>query len=164
MAGTIAVVRRRVVTPLSLGLACLALGACASAERSQPAEVALTVPPATVAAPPTSEPAPPVPPPVPAPPAPDPEPVDGPAMPDVVCVDLQDAQDRIQRAGVLFSRSRDATGRGRAQLWDRSWVVVAQQPAPGSPLREGEAMLDVVKDAEVGDRCDEPAVEAPVAR
>jgi hypothetical protein len=33
-------------------------------------------------------------------------------MPDVVCHNLQDALDEIQEAGVFFSRSEDATGRG----------------------------------------------------
>ena len=66
-------------------------------------------------------------------------------MPDVVCQNLQDAQDEIQRAGVFFSRSDDASGKGRAQVLDRNWIVVSQTPAPGSPVSEGEAILSVVK-------------------
>jgi len=66
-------------------------------------------------------------------------------MPDVVCQNLQDAQDEIQRAGVFFSRSDDASGQGRAQLIDRNWIVVAQTPAPGSPVGEAEAILSAVK-------------------
>lgn len=66
-------------------------------------------------------------------------------MPAVVCMNLQDAQNRIQRAGVFYSRSTDASGRGRAQISDRNWIVVAQSPAPGSPVTEGQAVLSVVK-------------------
>ena len=69
-------------------------------------------------------------------------------MPDVVCMDLQAAQDEIQDHGVFFSKSEDATGQGRRQLWDRNWVVVAQTPAAGEPIGEGEAVLSVVKDDE----------------
>jgi hypothetical protein len=69
-------------------------------------------------------------------------------MPDVVCLDLQTAQNRIQEAGVFFSRSHDATGRDRAQLLDSNWQVVAQTPAPGTPIGELEAVLDVVKHGE----------------
>jgi beta-lactam-binding protein with PASTA domain len=66
-------------------------------------------------------------------------------MPNVVCMNLQDAQDTIQAAGVFFSRSKDATGKGRMQVLDRNWIVVAQAPAPGSLIGEGEAVLSVVK-------------------
>ncbi|WP_250323891.1 PASTA domain-containing protein [Williamsia sp. CHRR-6] len=60
-------------------------------------------------------------------------------------MNLQSAQDLIQENGVFFSRSVDATGQGRRQLMDRNWIVVAQTPAPGSPVGEGEAVLSVVK-------------------
>ncbi|UYP18754.1 PASTA domain-containing protein [Rhodococcus sp. Z13] len=69
-------------------------------------------------------------------------------MPDVVCMDLQEAQDAIQAAGVFYSRSVDATGRGRAQVWDRNWIVVDQSPPPGTVIGEGDAVLSVVKDDE----------------
>ncbi|AKE91788.1 PASTA domain-containing protein [Rhodococcus aetherivorans] len=72
-------------------------------------------------------------------------------MPDVVCMDLQAAQDTIQDAGVFYSRSVDATGRGRAQVLDRNWVVVSQAPAPGVLIGEGDAVLSVVKGGEPGD-------------
>jgi hypothetical protein len=70
---------------------------------------------------------------------------EGAVMPDVVCMNLQDAQDTIQTTGVFFSRSRDATGEGRHQIIDSNWQVVAQTPAPGTPIGEFEAVLDVVK-------------------
>ena len=66
-------------------------------------------------------------------------------MPDVICMNLQDAQDRIQDAGVWLSLSQDATGEDRMQVMDSNWEVVAQFPAPGTPIGEGDAMLDVVK-------------------
>lgn len=69
-------------------------------------------------------------------------------MPDVVCMDLQEAQNEIQDHGVFFSRSEDATGEGRRQLLDRNWIVVAQEPEAGAPIGEFEAVLYVVKDDE----------------
>ena len=55
---------------------------------------------------------------------------DGALMPDVMCMNLQDAQDTIQEAGVFFSRSDDATGEGRHQIIDSNWQVVGQIPPP----------------------------------
>jgi hypothetical protein len=66
-------------------------------------------------------------------------------MPDLMCRNLQEAQDTIQRAGVFFSRSEDATGEDRMQLVDSNWLVVDQAPAAGTPIDEGEALLYVVK-------------------
>lgn len=72
-------------------------------------------------------------------------------MPDVTCMNLQDAQDIIQAAGVFYSRSRDATGAGRNQVVDSNWVVVGHTPDAGDPVTEGEAVLSVVKIGEPGD-------------
>ncbi|RIJ78404.1 PASTA domain-containing protein [Nakamurella silvestris] len=66
-------------------------------------------------------------------------------MPDVVCMNLQKAQNRIQDAGVFFSRSEDASGEGRRQINDSNWIVVGQHPAPGEVIGEGDAVLSVVK-------------------
>jgi hypothetical protein len=66
-------------------------------------------------------------------------------MPDVVCMDLQSAQDEIQDHGVFFSGSTDATGQGRMQIDDSNWIVVDQFPAPGIPIGEADAELYVVK-------------------
>ena len=66
-------------------------------------------------------------------------------------MNLQDAQNAIQVAGVFFSRSDDATGQGRAQIVDRNWVVVSQVPAPGELIGEGDAVLSAVKIGERGD-------------
>jgi hypothetical protein len=84
-------------------------------------------------------------------------------MPDVICLDLQEAQDLIQESGVFFSRSVDATGEGRKQIMDRNWVVVGQTPAAGAPIGEGEAELAVVKDDEpsICDGMGEEAAAAP---
>jgi len=84
----------------------------------------------------------------------------GGVMPDVMCMDLQDAQDAIQRYGVSYSRSEDATGQGRMQVIDSNWIVVAQSPRPGAAISEGDAVLSVVKDGERTCTAspDEPAV------
>lgn len=75
-------------------------------------------------------------------------------MPNVVCMNLQEAQDEIQDHGVFYSKSEDATGAGRMQLIDRNWVVVAQRPAPGTKISEGDAVLSAVKIGEsTGGKC-----------
>lgn len=66
-------------------------------------------------------------------------------MPPVVCMNLQDAQNLIQELGVFYSRSVDATGRGRNQVLDANWIVVGQSPSVGEPVGEGDAVLSVVK-------------------
>lgn len=67
-------------------------------------------------------------------------------MPDVVCMNLQAAQDKIQAdADVFYSRSDDATGQGRSQIIDSNWVVVSQRPTPGTSIGEGDAVLSAVK-------------------
>ena len=66
-------------------------------------------------------------------------------MPAVVCMNLQAAQDLIQDLGVFYSRSVDATGKGRNQVLDANWIVVGQTPGVGTPISEGDAVLSVVK-------------------
>lgn len=66
-------------------------------------------------------------------------------MPNVMCMNLQDAQDLIQENGVFFSRSADASGKGRNQVVDSNWIVVGQTPAVGALIGEGDAVLSVVK-------------------
>ncbi|MEV6716914.1 PASTA domain-containing protein [Lentzea sp. NPDC051208] len=53
-------------------------------------------------------------------------------VPNVVCLDLQKAQDTLQAAGFYLLGSEDATGRGRQQVADRNWVVVSQSAQAGS--------------------------------
>ena len=79
-------------------------------------------------------------------------------MPDVLCMDLQDAQDTIQASGVFYSRSEDATGQDRSQIVDSNWVVVAQSPKPGAAITEGDPLLSVVKD---GERACPAPIETP---
>lgn len=74
-------------------------------------------------------------------------------MPEVVCMNLQAAQDYIQTFGVFYSRSKDATGQGRMQIIDSNWQVVAQSPDPGTPFGEGDAVLYVVKAGEQPNPC-----------
>ncbi len=77
----------------------------------------------------------------------------GSVMPNVVCMNLQDAQDTIQDAGVFFSKSVDGTGQDRSQIIDSNWIVTAQTPRPGSPIGEGDAVLTVVKYGEPAPGC-----------
>ena len=74
-------------------------------------------------------------------------------VPDVMCMNLQQAQDEIQDHGVFLSESQDATGQGRMQINDSNWQVVAQSPAPGTPFGEGDALLSVVKYGEGPNPC-----------
>ncbi|SHM63329.1 PASTA domain-containing protein [Cryptosporangium aurantiacum] len=80
-------------------------------------------------------------------------PSDG-VIPDVVCRDLQSAQDALQAAGFYVLASVDGSGQGRRQLVDRNWVVVEQSVAAGSrPARSTRVLLTVVKIGEPTDRC-----------
>lgn len=70
-------------------------------------------------------------------------------MPDVRCMNLQAAQDKIQSdAKVFYSKSHDASGQGRRQINDSNWVVVSQSPAPATPIGEGDADLGALKSSE----------------
>lgn len=59
-------------------------------------------------------------------------------IPDVVGVNHQLAQDTMQAAGFYNLSEEDATGQGRMLVLDRNWVVVSQEPEPGT-----KAPLDV---------------------
>jgi PASTA domain-containing protein len=52
-------------------------------------------------------------------------------VPNVVGMNHQAAQDRLQASGFHNLRERDCTGRGRLLLFDRNWRVVRQSPAAG---------------------------------
>lgn len=70
-------------------------------------------------------------------------------MPDLMCFDLQEAQDTLQSAGFYDVRSQDGTGRRRRQVVDRNWTVTGQTPSPGGTYRKTtEVTLDAVKDRE----------------
>lgn len=105
---------------------------------SSTTEATTTAPPATAAPTTTAGPTTTVPPTTSAPPPS--------LMPDVVCMNLQAAQDFIQsQTGVFLSLSEDASGAGRSQIIDSNWIVVAQRPSPGTPIGEGDAVLSAVK-------------------
>ena len=75
-----------------------------------------------------------------------------PLMPKVLCLTLQDAQDLIQDQGVYYSRSEDALGENRNQVYDANWIVIEQNIAPGQPINEGDVLLKVLKRDEVVSR------------
>lgn len=57
-------------------------------------------------------------------------------VPNVVGKNHQLAQDTLQEAGLYMLAEEDATGQGRALLFDRNWVVVRQSPKGGSKVSE----------------------------
>ena len=73
-------------------------------------------------------------------------------MPNLVGTDLQGAQDAIQSLthdAVWLSTSTDLTGKGRAQIVDRNWVVCSSTPAPGATFMTTTNIdFGVVRDTE----------------
>ena len=55
-------------------------------------------------------------------------------MPELVGMNLQDAQDRLQSLGSYVLDQEDASGLGRIQILDSNWVVCRQSPAPGTDV------------------------------
>jgi hypothetical protein len=76
------------------------------------------------------------------------------AMPGLVGMVLQDAQDQVQSltgGAVYFTDSHDLTGQGRNQVLDDNWQVCTQNIAPGAVLTAASRVdLGVVK---VGEAC-----------
>ena len=73
------------------------------------------------------------------------------AMPDVVGMDLQSAQDLVQTNGVFFSVSHDLLG-NRNQAIDSNWIVCDQNIPAGQQVTgdvEGAIDFGVVKREEV---------------
>jgi hypothetical protein len=56
-------------------------------------------------------------------------------VPDVVGMNHQSAQNRLQSRGFHNLRERDCTGRGRLLVFDRNWRVVRQSPEAGRRVR-----------------------------
>jgi beta-lactam-binding protein with PASTA domain len=56
-------------------------------------------------------------------------------VPNVVGMNHQVAQNRLQARGFRHLRERDCSGRGRLLLFDRNWRVVRQSPAAGRRVR-----------------------------
>lgn len=63
------------------------------------------------------------------------------ALPDVVGMNHQSAQDALQAAGFYYLTEEDATGQGRLLVSDRNWVVVEQIPAAGTKVAKTEKIL-----------------------
>lgn len=53
-------------------------------------------------------------------------------VPNVICMDLQLAQDKGQAAGFTRMMAVDASGLRRRQVNDQDWVVVSQSPSAGT--------------------------------
>ncbi len=120
--------------------------ATSSASSSAPSSVAVAPTPAPVTVTVTETPAP-----VPSSSAPAPAPATTPvvdfAMPGLVGLDLQTAQNLIQQNGVFLSRSHDLLGM-RNQVLDSNWVVCTQNIPVGQQVigdAEGAIDLGVVK-------------------
>ena len=62
------------------------------------------------------------------------------SVPDVVGMGHQEAQNRLQAAGLYMLDEVDATGQGRMLLWDRNWVVVEQDPPAGTEVTEDDTI------------------------
>lgn len=74
-------------------------------------------------------------------------------MPDLVGINLQDAQNAMQQLGVFFTTSTDASGLGRSQVIDNNWVVCGQNFPPGTQMTgdlEGKIDFTVAK---IGESC-----------
>ncbi|MFF8724955.1 hypothetical protein ACF073_00515 [Streptomyces sp. NPDC015171] len=69
-------------------------------------------------------------------------------LPNMTGSQLQAAQDEAQSAGFTNLSSEDATGRGRARLWDRNWRVCSQNPKAGEADPETLVVFQVVKKGE----------------
>ena len=73
-------------------------------------------------------------------------------MVDVLCMNLQDAQNLIQDQGVFLSRSKDASGQNRNQIYDRNWIVVGQNIPAGDAIGENEVVLSVLREDEIDEK------------
>ena len=70
-------------------------------------------------------------------------------VPDVVCAELQAAQDALRSSGFYVITSTDATGQGRLPIIDRNWIVVGQSVKAGeTPGVTTKITLRVVKHGE----------------
>jgi PASTA domain-containing protein len=73
-------------------------------------------------------------------------------MPDLHCMDHQDAQDKLQSLGLRNLGETDGTGQGRLLIIDHNWVVIKQSVSAGEriPLTT-KVILTSVKDGEAHD-------------
>lgn len=63
------------------------------------------------------------------------------AMPNVVGMNHQAAQDLLQSKGIYGLAEEDATGQGRLLVWDRNWEVVRQSIKPGTKIDPATATI-----------------------
>jgi beta-lactam-binding protein with PASTA domain len=61
-------------------------------------------------------------------------------LPNVVGMNHQAAQNRLQSAGFYNLRERDCTGRGRLLLFDRNWKVKRMSPKAGARVSTKRAI------------------------
>lgn len=66
-------------------------------------------------------------------------------VPNAVGMNYQDAQDLWRGLGLIVMPAEDATGAHRLPVIDSNWVVVGQDPAPGTPLSRGSKIRATVK-------------------
>lgn len=69
-------------------------------------------------------------------PAPAPKPEVKVAVPDVVGVSHQAAQDTMQASGLYNLAEKDCSGQDRMLMWDRNWEVEKQTPKAGRKVSE----------------------------
>lgn len=70
-------------------------------------------------------------------------------VPNVVGMNHQAAQNRMQAVGLYRLREVDASGLDRLLLYDRNWTVVDQRPAPGQRVKDDKVViLAAVKEGE----------------
>jgi beta-lactam-binding protein with PASTA domain len=55
-------------------------------------------------------------------------------VPDVSGMNHQDAQDKMQAAGLYNLREVDSTGKGRVMVLDRNWCQTGQDPKAGTEV------------------------------
>lgn len=138
----------RMIVVAGVAGALLAIVGCGGSDESAARTVTVVERVVPAPPPPPAEAVTPAPPPPPSPPA---AATSGAAItvPDVVGKDHQLAQDTMQAAGLYALAEEDATGQGRALLFDRNWTVVSQSPKAGSKVSEDATItLRSKKDAE----------------
>jgi hypothetical protein len=62
-------------------------------------------------------------------------------VPDVIGMNHQLAQDTMQAAGFYHLSEEDASGQGRALILDRNWIVVEQEPRPGTKAPSDKTII-----------------------
>ncbi len=66
-------------------------------------------------------------------------------VPNAVGMNYQDAQDLWRSKGLVVLPAEDATGANRMPMIDSGWVVLGQDPKPGTPATDGDSITALVK-------------------